>query len=225
MCIIAGAAFLISAMFGISIQSRADAFAEFGEATPARVVSRRISSDDDSDSYYVTFAFQIENIKVRDEKSVSAQFYRTAPIGSEKVIRYLPKNSRDFEHYPGATQSKSRGFQLFSAIAGLIGIGALWLAGNKGINAIKTRQYGERTTAVIVGFVERKNSGQPTGNGYKIFRSKNGVRGESLDHNIDRLRALGKSTEIVVYEKGNNVWWEGYVGPRKFDDSSIPKTH
>lgn len=80
---------------------------------------------------------------------------------------------------------------------------------------------GVTATATITNIVERKKSGWPTGRGYMQFRTVGGLTGESLDASIRTFQALGRGTQIVVFVRGQDVWWEGDVGPRV--PSQLPK--
>lgn len=104
--------------------------------------------------------------------------------------------------------------QMIGGIVGLFGLGLLWFSGSRVNSAVLARRKGYRTTATIQRFVERKNSGKPTGRGYMIFETEDRKRGQSLDHNIKKLRRLGSGSQIVVFVRREDVWWEGDIGPR-----------
>ena len=62
-----------------------------------------------------------------------------------------------------------------------------------------------------------------TGKGYLEFRTADQRVGKSLDHGIDTLLDLGVGTEIVVFVRKAEVWWEGDVGPREEVPRVFPK--
>ena len=47
-----------------------------------------------------------------------------------------------------------------------------------------------------------------------IFETEDRKRGQSLDRNIKKLRRLGSGSQIVVFVRREDVWWEGDIGPR-----------
>jgi len=211
---------------GISVWSYAEAqrFDREGIETTAVVIDRRIVRDSEgSNDYYATFSFEAGGKEYRIEKSVSRSFHRANPERSTSTIRYLRSNPRKTEHFVGENAQEGRVLQIIAGVAGLVALGLLWYFGQRTNRAVLARRWGRRTTATITGFVERKKSGKPTGKGYMIWNLADGTRGESLDRNIHVLRALGKGTEIIVYVRKGDSWWEGDVGPRFVPDSSIPK--
>ncbi len=222
-----GGVFLLGATyFSVSNYAKAARFDANGVAATATATERRIRRDpdpEDSDDYYVTFAYDAAGEPVVIERKVTRSFYHSADQGTQHSIRYLPQSPRVMEYYVGEMRDKARGTQIFALVAGLLALIGLWYFGRRANSAILTRKYGYKTTARISDFVERKRSGRRTGRGYMIFHTEDGLRGESLDHSIGTLRALGAGSEVIVYVRKGTVWWEGDVGPRRLDRSRVPK--
>ncbi|SHG58463.1 hypothetical protein SAMN05444003_0026 [Cognatiyoonia sediminum] len=80
---------------------------------------------------------------------------------------------------------------------------------------IRVRNLGETKTAVVEQIVENLSSGTPTGNGYLIFRTEDGRRAESLNHEIQKLHKVGVGTKIEVFVHGDDAKWIEDVGSKR----------
>ncbi|MEO1552101.1 MAG: hypothetical protein AAFR93_17030, partial [Pseudomonadota bacterium] len=178
---------------------------------------------DGGDDYYVTYRFSVGDMTVQRERSVSRTQYRGATEGTLHDIRYLPENPQKFETYVGEAHDGAVRLQWIAGAAGSVGLIALWFVGNRANRAVLTRRLGYRTVARVERIVETKDSGRPSGRGYLVWRTPDGVRGESLMHPIWKLNAIGIHAEINVYVRKGHSVWEGDVGPQERDESRFPK--
>lgn len=222
LAMIAGVALLIFTLVSVNKYRLAHEFATTGVWTTAEITKMRTRRSDDDTDYLVTFAYQAGTRQLSRERDTGGSYYRRHDVGDQVDVKYLPQRPTKFEYKDGQTHSSAQVFQIIAGIAGVLGCGVLWWSGSKANKAVLARRYGVRSVATIERFVEHKNSGKPTGRGYMIFRTKDGLRGESLNGNIRELRALGSGTEIVVFVRGRDVWWEGDVGPREARTTPIP---
>jgi hypothetical protein len=221
--VIAAVASVAITVFSVMSYNKAARFDRDGVATLAEVMDRRIDRSGDDDDYYVTFRFDAAGQRVERERSVSRGLYRTAPWGAMLEIRYLPDQPTTFETYVGQARDNAVSLQVIAGIAGVAALIILWVFGGRANRAILARRLGYRTVAVVDAVIETKNSGRPSGKGYMVWRTADGVRGESLRHPIGTLRAIGRDAEINVYVRKGHSVWEGDVGPRHVPDSQLPK--
>jgi hypothetical protein len=63
-----------------------------GVASTAQFIDRRISSDDDSDDYFVSFRYVHNGSEYSREQSVSWDVYNGAEVGGNVQIVYVPSN-------------------------------------------------------------------------------------------------------------------------------------
>lgn len=220
--LIAGVALLAFTLFSVNNYRTAKAFETSGEWMTAEITAMRIRRGDDNDDYLVTFAYDVAGRSFERQRDTGRSYYRAHSIGDAVQIKILPQRPEKFEYSEGQTHTQAKWMQIIAGIAGLVGCGVLWRSGSKANSGVLARKLGVRTTATIDGFVDIKNSGKPTGQGYMMFRTKDGLRGQSLNADIRTLRALGRETEIVVFVRGKDVWWEGDVGPRAERQSEMP---
>lgn len=220
--LIGGIAALALTIFSINSYKTAADLAAHGVWVPAEITRKRISRGENSDDYLVTFEYRADDRTFERQRDTGRGYYRAHDVGDQVQIKILPARPKVFEFREGQTQSSAVTQQIFAGIAGIVGCVMLWLGGSKANSGVLARRKGRRTVATISGFVEEKKSGKPTGRGYMIFHTEDGLRGESLSANIDRLRALGTGTKIVVFVRGRDVWWEGDVGPREERPSPVP---
>ncbi len=195
-----------------------------GADVTATVAQRRIDKDDSDKDYFITVQFEVGGRDVRYEREVSRSFFYTrAVVGRQIPVRYWTKDADLFDLEPGATRKKAWKYQIFALIAGVAALVGFWWTGSKAARGVLARRLGVQTTATVSGWVERKNSGRPTGKGYMMFRTLDGQKGQSLDHPIRRFQAIGVGGTITVYVRENDVWWEGDVGPRALPPPSVPR--
>lgn len=194
-----------------------------GAWTTAAIVSRWTESDDDGTDYYAEFQYSVEGQVYKHRRNVGRSYYVAHHKGDTVSIQYLPNRPKLFEFVEGSTRSSARSLQFVALAVGLVALAMLWFPGKKAAKAVNARRYGRRDVATITRIVERTTSGKPTGKGYMQFQHPDGLKGESLDHPIRKLQALGTGTEIVVFVHGDDIWWEGDIGPRTDLPSPLPK--
>lgn len=215
-------AIAVTVLSVISYQSAAR-FDQVGVVIDAELTSLRVDRGGDDDDYYATFRFVAEGTHVSREREVPSSFYRRVDRGDMVEIRYLPDDPHNFETFVGQKHKEAVIAQVVAGVAGLMSLATLWWFGSRVNKAILARRLGLRTVAVVIDIVETKDSGRPSGYGYLVWRTPDGVRGESMTHKIGKLRAIGRDAEINVYVRQGYSVWEGDVGPRMEVDSNLPK--
>jgi hypothetical protein len=224
LAIIAAVICLAVTLWSVSQYRAAARYELVGVVTQAEAVNRRIRTDSEGDDdHYVTYRFLVGEQIIERQRKVSQSQYNRSPRGSSHDVRYLPNTPAQFETYVGEAHDDAVALQWFAAISGIGGLIALWFVGGRTNRTVLTRRYGYRTAARIERIVETKTSGRPSGRGYLIWRTKDGVRGESLMHRIGKLNAIGVGADINVYVRKGHSVWEGDVGPHKVDDSRLPQ--
>ena len=223
LALIAGVILLFLTFVSVKFYADGQRLAENGLWTQAIVVEKWVDRSGDNDSYHARFSYTVEGNTYLGDRNVGYSYYRQHSEGAAVDVKYWSKGPSLFEYKEGQLQNSARWMQVGALISGVFGCGLLWYSGTRVNSAVLSRRRGQRTTATVLGFVERKNSGRPTGRGFMIFETADGKRSESLDQDIKTLRALGRGSQIVVYVRGNDVWWEGDVGPRKTIESNIPR--
>lgn len=220
--LLCAAVLLVLTLVSVNAYRDANRLESDGQWTTAEIVRMRISSGDDSDSYFATFAYTVDDEVFAGEKNVGRSYYQQHDVGDHHDVHYWRQGPDLFELHVGDRKGNAILMQIIALVVGLIGCAALWYSGSKANKAVLARKLGVRTTARIERFVERKNSGTPTGAGYMIFRTADGLRGESLDRSMRELRKLGTGTDVIVYVRKGHVVWEGDVGPRANSPSMRP---
>ncbi len=96
-CIIAF--FSVFALFGVGmmVMTLYDTYEWFvinqqGMTTTARYIDRRMSSSDDSDSYYVTYQYSLNSTDYTREQQVAKALYNNAEVGGRVEIVYARSN-------------------------------------------------------------------------------------------------------------------------------------
>jgi hypothetical protein len=88
--------FLVIGIFvvGWTINSwqRYHALNQLGEAGTGEIIDKRISSGDDSDIYYLRYAYSHNGTTYSSEQSVEWNIYNSAEIGATVDIEYVPSN-------------------------------------------------------------------------------------------------------------------------------------
>ena len=223
LALIAGVIAVVLTFVSVRDYKNAQRLAVDSAWTQAVITDKRISRNDDSDSYHAMFRYTVDGQDYVKERNVGRAFYMQHATGQSVPIKYWRAGPKLFEFREGQTKGAAVGMQVAAGVAGLVALGAVWFPGARTNAAILSRRYGHRTTATISAIVEIKKSGRPTGRGYMRFETSDGRRGESLDHRIGKLHALRMGTQIVVFVRDNDVWWEGDVGPRARLLSRLPK--
>ena len=222
--IIAAAVMLVTSLMAGNRYRVADEFERSGVWTDGSVISKRIDTSGDSDSYHITVSFKPKaRAQQSVEHKVSRSEYGKISVGSTKRLRYLPSTPRKTELTAGDTQRSGWVAQVVALVAGCVGLGTLWFVGSATNRAVKARRHGNLQIATVTGFKEHESSGTPTGKGYMIWKLGNGKRGESLSQDIKPLRRIGVGGKINVYVRDGDSYWEGDVGPRPERKSKLPK--
>ncbi len=222
--IIAAVVMLVASLIAGNNYRTADEFERTGVWTDATVTSKRIDTGGDNDSYHIKLSFKPKARAPQSvEHKVSAAEYDEISVGSIKRLRYLPSTPRKTELTAGDTERSGWIAQLIALVAGIVGLGALWIIGSDTNRAVKARRHGQLQIATVTGFKEHESSGTPTGKGYMIWKLDNGKRGESHSQDIRSLRRIGVGSKINVYVRNGDSVWEGDVGPRPERKSAFPK--
>ena len=222
--IIAGAFCLLMTLVSVNGYRKAIQFERAGVTILAEAVDRRIRHDPDGpDDYYVTYRYIVDDVTYEKSRKVSDGQYGRARPGSTHTIRYLPHRPDKFETYVGEARDDAQGAQTVAGFAGVGGLIGLWFFGSRTNRSVLTRKYGYLGAATIEAITETLNSGRPSGWGYLIWRTEGGLRGESMMHPIEKMRAIGIGSRINVYIRKDHSVWEGDVGPQKLSDSPLPK--
>lgn len=81
-------------MLGMALSDTVNWFAinQSGVANTAQLTNRRISSSDDSDSYYVSFRYNHDGKYYLREQRVTRDIYNSAEVGGNVQIVYAPSN-------------------------------------------------------------------------------------------------------------------------------------
>lgn len=189
----------------------------------AKIVERRIEPDtEDGDDHYLSYSFTVDDTAVRRERKVSYRQFLAAPQGSFQTVRYLPLTPAKFETYVGEARDDAVALQWVAGFAGVGSLIAFWFLGSGVNRAILTRKYGYAAIARVDQVVEVKKSGRLTGRGYLKWSTPDGRKGESMNHPVGKLHAIGVGAQIKIYiRKGYSVW-EGDVGPSVTAKSRIP---
>lgn len=220
---IAAVALLILTVLSVNNYRTAATFDRIGQGIPAQITSKWVSRGDESDDYYVRFEYVVGGQVYTTARKVARRYYVGVNVGDQREIRVLPNRPERMEYYLGETRDKARLTQMIAGGLGGVALILLWIYGARVNRAVLARKYGYRSVAEVMSIVERKNSGKPTGRGYMIWNTDEGLRGESLDRPISDLHQIGRGAKINVFVRKGQSYWEGDVGPRTDPDSRIPK--
>ncbi len=200
-----------------SSDEAARVFETDGLPTTAIVLSTRDSIlHNGVNDYYVTFEYYVDGDRFESERRIDIIEYSQFNTGDEVPIRYLPDAPERFEYFYGENADNSVWYAIVAFVSVMTAFFVLWLYGKPALQAIHVRRQGQRTTAEISGFVETEEAGSVLpGTGYMTWTLSDGAEGQSLERDIDELRALEVGTKIIVYVKDGISWWEGDVGPRR----------
>ncbi len=222
-CLIAG--LIVAITFGITLATEQSAarFEAEGRVTWAEVTDKRVEISHDSDgdetrTYYVTFEFETRGGQsVRVERSVAKSFFNGTGPGDEKEIRYLPDVPKRIEYYVGEKAYRTRVGLWIGGVVGAIGLGMLWFAGGRTNRAILARRDGVKQVAEVLRVRRLKVEVNDVTQARLVWRGPDGKEGESLMRNYPDLTQYKPGDKITVFRRGDDVWWEGDVGPRKAD--------
>lgn len=127
-----GAFFSVFVCFGIGmmVMTLRDTYEWFvimqqGMTTTAEYIDRRISSSDDSDSYYVSYEYTVANNLYTYEQHVSEDIYNRAEVGGRVDIVYARSNP-EVAAVQG-TNNPPIGFILFSLVWNGLIFAIIWL--------------------------------------------------------------------------------------------------
>lgn len=184
------------------------------------------TDEDDSDDYYVTFAYADElGAGYSVKRLVARSFYRKTGLGRSTTIRYLRTAPEKMEYFVGENHEQGRIFQIISLAIGAASLAGLWIVGGRTNSGIRSRRDGEKITGEVVRVVESVDSdGDPTGKGRLHWVDQFGTAGKSLSQSMGVLRRYKKGDQITLYRHrtSGDVWWQGDVGPRRTTRSSLP---
>lgn len=116
-----------------------------GMTTTARYIDRRVSSSDDSDSYYVTYQYAVNSSDYTREQRVTEAHYNQAEVGGRVDIVYTRSNPQ-IAAVEG-TNSPPIGFLLFS----LLWNAFVWIPIGLGIKFYRQYKLLEREGKLVQG--------------------------------------------------------------------------
>lgn len=197
---------------------------EDGDWVAAQIVDKRAGTDKKSNRYYATVAYKVSGNRYEFERNVEKTFFDQHDLHASVDIKYWKQDPQTFDFIENQTKKSAQWRQGIALGIGILGLMIFWKAGSRTNSAVLARKGGRITTATIQSVVERTGQyGGKTGKGQMSFVTKDGVAGQSLERNIGNLLDLGVGTEIVVFVRNGEAWWEGDVGPRAKVPSQLPK--
>jgi hypothetical protein len=128
---------------------------ETGVTTEAVVINRRIDSDSDGSTYYVTYRYDVPlpqgyRSRLTHTESVSRKMYEAMPIESRVTIRYAADDPA-VARLAGRSRTMELVFMIFFLLFGglfvLIGVAMVYSSGQGVNNARALARRGETTTA------------------------------------------------------------------------------
>lgn len=197
--------------------------ANHSEVATAMIVKKNTGRSNKKTKYYLSYRFDVDLAQYDFTRSTSRQNYDVKKIGDTIDLYYWPEDPKVLQLRRGETLRSAKNGQLVAFIAGVIALSIVWFFGMRTNRAILARKKGVLTKAKITRIIERRHKWRRTGKGYMEFRTDDGPIGRTVDHDISGLSTLGEGTEIAVFERKGEVWWEGDVGPRKSVPSQLPK--
>jgi len=219
------AAVFLVVMTGFSVKDYQNAarLANHSEVATATIVGKYSRRSDNKTKHYLSYRFDVERSQYNFTRSTSLGNYGAKKIGDTIEVYYWPKDPAVLELRKGETLSSAKTGQFVALVAGVIALSLVWFLGMRTNRAVLARKKGVLTKAKITRIVERHRKGRPTGKGIMEFRTQDQLIGKSLEREILELWALGEGTEIAVFVRKGDVWWEGDVGPRDSVPRSLPK--
>lgn len=169
------------------------------------------------------YRFDVDRAQYDFRRSTSHHNYDATDIGDTIEVYYWPEDPTVYQLGKGETLRSAKNGQFFAFVAGVMALSVVWFFGMRTNRAILARKKGVITKAKITRIVERRHKWRRTGKGFMEFCTQDMVAGKSLDRSVLELWKLGEGTEIVVFERKGEVWWEGDVGPRESVPRSLPK--
>ena len=207
----------IPAHFSETLAAR---FERSGVVTFGEVVDRRheVSTDSDGDeshSYYLTLRFDAASAGViQREVSVGSGVYAASPMGEAVELRFLPDDPDAIEVPVGKTAGTAWWLMRIGAVFGIAALIMLWFFGKRATLAYKTRRDGQALVAEVIEVRSTSVTVNDEPQARLVWRDETGAVGESLMRGVSQLRSLGPGTKINVYRFGDQMWWQGDVGPR-----------
>ncbi len=198
-------------------------FAREGQTVEAIVANHRTvrsvnSNGETRYTYYVQFDFETHRGEaVSVERSVGRMFHDDAKQRDAREIRYLSSEPNLIEYYVGEKEDRAQGGIFFGGIVGLIGLVALAVAGGRANRALLARRDGEKQIACVSEVKTLRRRAKKRIQGRLHWIGPDGFHGQSLTCDRDDLALYSAGSKIIVYRRGDDVWWEGDVGPRKAD--------
>lgn len=222
--VIAAVALFFMTIISVLTYRNAARLAETSEVAIAIAISQPRNNPGEGRSRpKLSYQFWVESQSYQFTQGAPRWRLSDAAIGDTLEVYYWPEDPSVYELSKGETMSMARKLQAVALFNGLAAFGMLWHFGMRTNRGILARKKGTRTTATIKRISERYRVGQSGGTGIMEFQTDDGLMGQTLNHDISSLCALGEGTEIVVFERKGEVWWEGDVGPRESVPSSLPK--
>ena len=213
---------VVATVFSVNGYHRSGIYERVGLEAQAVITDKRTSRTNDTTKHFLTFEFEGGGQFVQRERSVSRSVYRSSPIGSQRAIRYLPENPRQFESYIGQSRDTARGSQMMAGVFGIGGLVTLWWVGGRTNRAVLSRKYGYRATARVTKIKERRNKYGRVKRKILHWRTDDGLAGKSFARYLEDVDHIGLGDQINVYAHEGRTVWESDVGPAKIDRSKVP---
>lgn len=221
--LIAAVILLALTLFSVVNYATARSFAAYGTPIQAEVTRKWIDTDTDGgDDYMLRFEYRVDGVTYGGNKDVGRSLHDRVEIGDLREVWYLPRTPKRFEYYQGESRDNARALQIAAGVAGLVALGVMWFVGRRVNRAVLARRWGYETVGTVINLVEHKDSGRLTGKGHMVWRTPEGIRGESMTHPMTKLRSIGVGGEINVFVRKGHSVWEGDVGPREVAGSAVP---
>lgn len=219
------AAVFLVVMTGFSVQDYKDAarLANHSEIATATIVKKNAKRSESRKKYFLSYRFVVDRAQYDFTRSTSRQNYDATDIGDAFEVYYWPADPTVYQLRRGETLRSAKNIQFWALVSGVIALSVVWFFGMRTNRAILARKKGVITKATITRITERKHKGKPTGKGYLEFCTQDQIVGKSLDRDILALWDLGEGTELVVFARKGEAWWEGDVGPRENVPRKFPK--
>ncbi|MEL7116931.1 MAG: DUF3592 domain-containing protein [Pseudomonadota bacterium] len=219
--LILGAVLVVLTLISATQLMIADQLDRDGRFAQAVVVDKRFEVTRDSDGdettrYYATFRFKESQAGGQDrERSVDRGFYNDAAEGTEVTVRYLRSDPDTFEYEIGQYRRDGDVVRYIGLAFGIAGLLVLWRLGRQTNAKLLARKLGEKRFAQVVEIRETGLRVNERDQARLIWQEEDGQTGESLMRDLRELSELYRAGDrIVVFRRGEDVVWEGDVGPR-----------
>lgn len=217
--IILGVLLIIMTLVAESRLWMADQLDADGRHARAVVMDKRteVSIDSDGDrstEYFMTFRYKTRDGGMEAEVEVDETFYWDVAKEDEHVIRYLRTSPETIEYKDGYYRRSGIVFRTIGLVLGIAGLAGLWFFGGKASRAIRARRFGEKRLATVTEIAETNVEINEKRQARLVWVEDDGQTGRSLMRDERYLSARYKAGDkIVVFRLGDDVHWEGDVGP------------